>query len=188
MSSSKPRHGDPVVIILKNEFGETEGVPTRQFQQFLDELSEDDDSGDLDTDDLRQGITLLFSQMGQVLALNSQKEKDIKAQRQTISELQSRIGLLNSLAGSIKDLSAISVSGNFTTTGDQIIICTNTSSITITLNATPKDKEEVHIIRQNTGAVTVSGAINGDTSLTIGNRYSSPHLVFTLAANEWSII
>ena len=88
----------------------------------------------------------------------------------------------------IKETEVIATSTDFTTTGSQIIICTNTAAITITLNATPDDAEQVHIVRQNTGAVAVSGAINGDTSLTIGNRYSSPHLVFTIDADEWNII
>lgn len=45
-SSSKPRHGDPVVIVVKNEFGETEGIPTRQFQQYLDELDKESEQSD----------------------------------------------------------------------------------------------------------------------------------------------
>lgn len=87
-----------------------------------------------------------------------------------------------------RETEVISASAAFTTTGSQIIICTNTAAITITLNDNPDDGEQVHIVRQNTGAVTVSGDINGDTSLTIGQRYSSPHLVFTIDAGEWSII
>lgn len=39
-TSSKPRHGDPVVQVSKNELGETVGIPTRQFQEFLDEIDE----------------------------------------------------------------------------------------------------------------------------------------------------
>ncbi|MBL4940911.1 MAG: hypothetical protein JKY81_04535 [Colwellia sp.] len=82
----------------------------------------------------------------------------------------------------------ITASSNTTTTGDQVVICTNTSSITVTLNATPEDGEAVHIKRQNTGAVTVSGDIDGSTTLVIGLRYSSPHLVYTVDAGEWSIV
>lgn len=86
------------------------------------------------------------------------------------------------------EVEVIGITASFTTTGDQIIICANTSDITVTLNATPGDGEKLHIKRQNTGAVTVAGDIDGDTSLIIGNRYSSPHLVFTVSAGEWSII
>ena len=132
MSSSKPRHGDPIATVETNEFNEPEIIPTRQFQQYLDEL--DADGSDTDTDGLRQGLSLLVSQMGQVLALNVQKEKDIKAQRQTISELNSRIGLLNSLVGDFDKLSFVEVNTDYTTTGSQVIICTNTAPIDITLN------------------------------------------------------
>ncbi len=82
----------------------------------------------------------------------------------------------------------LSTSSNLTTTGQQIIICTNTSPITITLNTTPADGEQLHIKMQNTGTVTVSGDIDGETSKDIIFRYDSPHIVFTVDAGEWSII
>jgi len=82
----------------------------------------------------------------------------------------------------------IPVSGDYTTTGSQIVICTNTASITVTLNPSPDDGEEVHIKRQNTGTVTVSGDIDGDSSKDIIFRYDSPHLVYTVEADEWSIV
>lgn len=85
-------------------------------------------------------------------------------------------------------LEVVSTSADYTTTGNQIIICTNTSDITITLNATPEDTEQVHIVRQNAGGVTISGTINGQSSLVIGQRYSSPHLIYTIDGGEWSII
>ena len=39
-STSKPRHGDPIAIITVDSLTgkQTVAVPTRQFQQFLDEL------------------------------------------------------------------------------------------------------------------------------------------------------
>jgi len=85
-------------------------------------------------------------------------------------------------------LEVITANANFTTTGNQILICTNTAAITITLNANPDDGEQVHIKRQNAGGVKVVGAIDGATTKTIGVRYSSPHLIYTIDANEWSII
>ena len=81
----------------------------------------------------------------------------------------------------------ISVSADFTTTGSQIVVCTNASDITITLNATPDDGEGLHIKRQN-GGVFVSGLIDGTTGKRIRRRYDSPHLVFTVAAGEWSVV
>lgn len=82
----------------------------------------------------------------------------------------------------------VSTSTDYTTKGNEIIICTNTTDITITLNSTPEDTEQVHVVRQNTGGVTISGTINGDSTLQIGQRYSSPHLVYTIDGGEWSII
>lgn len=40
MPTSKPRHGDPVVEVVDDESGNKVIVPTRQFQQFLDELDQ----------------------------------------------------------------------------------------------------------------------------------------------------
>lgn len=85
-------------------------------------------------------------------------------------------------------LNVVSTSADYTTTGNEIIICTNTNDITITLNVSPEDTEQVHIVRQNVGGVTISGTINGQSSLVIGQRYSSPHLVYTNDGGEWSII
>ena len=82
----------------------------------------------------------------------------------------------------------LAISGDYTTTGDQIIICANTSSITVTLNPSPQDGEEVHVKRQNTGAVVISGDIDGQTSITPVIRYDSPHLVYTIDADEWSFV
>jgi len=46
MSSSKPRHGDPIATAQKNEFDETEIIPTRQFQQFLDEIDQESEEAE----------------------------------------------------------------------------------------------------------------------------------------------
>ena len=117
-----------------------------------------------------------------------------------VSELISGASLADELVGELEidmdlitphidmGVEVISTGTDFTTTGDQVIICTNTLAVTITLNPTPDDGESVHIKRQNTGTVTVSGSVDGGTTLAIGGRYSAPHLIFTLAAGEWSII
>ena len=105
---------------------------------------------------------------------------------ETIEELEVDLAFI--IPSPDKETEVITASVDFTTTGSQVIICTNTAAITITLNANPDDGEQVHIKRQNIGSVTVSGDIDGRTSLTIGQRYSSPHLIFTVDAGEWSII
>lgn len=40
MPTSKPRHGDPIVEVVDDELGGKLIVPTRQFQQFLDEIDQ----------------------------------------------------------------------------------------------------------------------------------------------------
>lgn len=88
----------------------------------------------------------------------------------------------------ISELEVIPTATSFTTTGSQVIICTNTTPITITLNSTPDQVESVNIVRQGAGAITISGSVNGASSINILSRYDSPHLIFTIEAGEWSII
>jgi len=88
----------------------------------------------------------------------------------------------------LEPIEVVTTSVDLTTTGSQVVICTNTSAITITLNANPDDGEQLHIKRQNTGSINVSGAIDGDTLKSIAKRYDSPHLIFTIDAGEWSIV
>ena len=101
-----------------------------------------------------------------------------------IEELQHQIATFSPL----KEFESISTSTAFTTTGDQIVICTNTTPVTHPLNAAPDDGEEVIFKRQNTGSVTISGTIDGASSITLLSRYDAPHLVFSVDAGEWSIV
>ena len=77
------------------------------------------------------------------------------------------------------------VAGNV---GEEIIICTNTSPITVTLPTIPKNGQIVVVKRQGAGGVTVSGTIDGAQDLIIRNRYEAPQLVYSNAASEWSKI
>ena len=92
--------------------------------------------------------------------------------------------------GQIGDLSfdVVVVTSNYTTTGNEIVICNNTTPIEITLNLTPKDREAVHVVKQNTGSVNVIGTALGDTSLTIGTRYSSPHFTYIQEISSWVVL
>lgn len=89
-----------------------------------------------------------------------------------------------------EEFEVLTVTASFTTTGNQIIICNNTSAITITLNATPDDGERVYIKKANLGAVTFASAdnIDGAASKAIISRYDCPLVVFTIGVDEWSII
>ncbi len=112
--------------------------------------------------------------------------EDTSTNAETLEEFEVDLSLL--IPPQVIGKEVISTSSDFTTTGEQIIICTNTAAITITLNANPGDGEQVHIKRQNTGRVDVAGEIDGDTIKSITLRYDSPHLIFTVDAGEWSVI
>ena len=88
-----------------------------------------------------------------------------------------------------KSFEVIAVTADHTTSGNEILICNNASIITVTLNATPDDEEEV-IIKRRGATVKVAAVkeIDGETNKTIAIRYDSPHLIFTAEANEYSII
>jgi hypothetical protein len=80
---------------------------------------------------------------------------------------------------------ALEVNGDITSAGFQTFICTNTTAITITLNTRPSDGETVHVkVRDAQG--TISGAIDGTTSLVLATQYDSATLVYL--SGEWSVI
>jgi len=81
------------------------------------------------------------------------------------------------------------VSSDYTTAKDRVLICTNTTPITITLNSSPDNAESLKIKRTNALVTLVSNTgIDGSSSVDILNKYDSPHIVYTEVANEWSIV
>ena len=84
-------------------------------------------------------------------------------------------------------ISVITITADYTSFGNEIIICANTLPITITLNPSPLNGEQVHIKRTEE-LVTVNGDIDGDTSKNIVLKYDAPALVFTDTIAEWSIV
>ena len=77
---------------------------------------------------------------------------------------------------------------SYSTTGKyqhEIVVCTNTSGITITMQAIVEGKE-VTVIRAGTGAVTVDGNgtnITGAATQVIPVQYDAPHMIAT--SSEW---
>jgi hypothetical protein len=89
-----------------------------------------------------------------------------------------------------KDFKVLEITANYTTSGQEIIICNNTTAITVTMRSSPNDKEEVHIIRKS-GPVNFisSDGVNGSTTaIPILSQNDAPHLIYTSIASEWSII
>ena len=159
MAITPPRRG---------EFLTADGQPTHRFITWIESLT---------------------AQSNEVTSEVSETSELISSDSGVVEEVE---GLGNELAlltpPQIEETEVIATSTDFTTTGSQIIICTNTGSIDITLNPNPDDGEQLHIKMQNTGRVNVIGEIDGDTKKAIVLRYDSPHLIFTIDAGEWSII
>ena len=76
----------------------------------------------------------------------------------------------------------------YTTTGYQFITCLNSADGVITLNTSPEDGEDVLVWRAGDGNITVSGSINGSSSVIIRQKYDSPHFKFSASANQWAIV
>lgn len=86
----------------------------------------------------------------------------------------------------------VSTSANYTTIGDQVIICTD--ALTVTLNDKPDDQERAKVIIAN-GDVTVNGngrLINKEADVTIifKNLVTTATLdiIYIIELDEWFII
>lgn len=77
------------------------------------------------------------------------------------------------------------ISGNYTTTGNQIIICNNTTAIDVTLEVAATTGTEVHIKRTN-AVVDVIGTVDGQSPTRLNLRYYSMHLIHN--GTNWSQI
>lgn len=89
-----------------------------------------------------------------------------------------------------KVFDVIALTADHTTSGNEILICNNTSLITVTCNTMPDDEEEIIIKRRGVEVdVIASKGIDGETiKKRIVTKYDSPHLIFTGEADEYSII
>ena len=100
--------------------------------------------------------------------------------------IELQMGAASPLTG--KKLTVVAITANYTSRGGEIIICANTSAVTITLLSSPNNLDEVIVKRQNTGAVTISGTVDGMSSFPLVSRYDAPSMIFTTAAGEYSIV
>lgn len=83
----------------------------------------------------------------------------------------------------------VSVSADYSTAGDQTIICINADPATVYLNNTPEDLEEVTVQRSR-ATVTVDGngkQIIGDGTVVMNTQYSSLVFVYSADIDEWVI-
>jgi hypothetical protein len=77
----------------------------------------------------------------------------------------------------IDDIYVHSISSNYTTIGNELIQVS--AACTVTLNATPKFKELVSVQSIGNFLVTISGTINGQSSLIIHHAYDLITIEYT---------
>ena len=159
----------------RGEFLTADGQPTLRFITWIESLTTISNTTTDTTD--------ILSSLSPGIAANVALEK-----RVSDLEILLDMGIGGALSNFIKDFNIVTVTANYTTTGNEIIVCNNTTAIDITLNTGPADKESVHVIRQNTGPVNVLGPALGDTSLTIGSRYWSPHFTYIQELSTWVVV
>lgn len=117
---------------------------------------------------------------GEDLVDNTQQEVTSSSSR--ISRNAAKINALEKVAFDVEIITS-----DFTTSRNQIVVCKNTSAITVTLDPLAIEEDQVHIKRkQNAARVTVVGLIDGKTSTIINIKKFSLHLVFD--GTEWSQI
>lgn len=139
--------------------------------------------------DNKQLISEVMAQTGRIISDNSSLFKDAKDRDQLIAELIAREGDASSFKSRInkrefKEVNLGAAVTAYTTTRNEIINCDNTSSLTVTLNASPWSLQEVKVKRRS-AAVRVSGTIDGATFIDIGAVYDAPTFIFGNLISEW---
>ncbi len=84
----------------------------------------------------------------------------------------------------------IAASADYTTTDNDVVICTNSVAITVSLNPEPNDLEFVTVKRAN-AKVAINGngkTIDGESQVVLSRKYTGLDLVYTVEADSWSIV
>ena len=92
-----------------------------------------------------------------------------------------RLDLLNKRVPQL-DQDNTPVTASATVRNGDVVVCTNTSAITITLPIAPDLNSRIEVIRAGTGAVTIGGngeTILGETTQTIPLQYDSANMLYT---------
>lgn len=110
-------------------------------------------------------------------------ESGEQTQTATSSRVSRNAAKINALE--LKEFEVINTTSNLTTEPNQIIICRNTTPITITLDSQAVIEDEVHIKRRD-ATISVVGSIDGFANRTINVKNYSMHLVFD--GTDWSEI
>jgi hypothetical protein len=187
---------DKIIPPRRGEFLTPDGVATNRFNEYLERITSLTNIVSDNTESIAgfnvaasagSALSKRISDLESLAGVNAASSA-VSALSKRIDDLVLLVGLMPNLSGFARQLTVISVSADYTSVGNEIIICTNATPITITLNSTANDLDEIKIVRQGVGLVTVSGPVNGGTEFPLVSRYDAPAMIFTVEAGEYSII
>jgi hypothetical protein len=174
------------------------GSPTRRFSEYLERLASSVNSGSSEFEIFASlnisaaSIAALSKQIQDLdLAPDLSATSQIASLKKQIADLEQLITL--SMSGQLssfqQELKVVTITANYTSNGNEIIICNNTSKITVTMTASPPNGSRTYIKRANAIVdVTATKGIDGKTTKKIINKYDSPLLVYTSQIDEYSVI
>ena len=82
------------------------------------------------------------------------------------------------------------VTSNYSVSNDDVVICNNTSRITITLPANPDDQQLVAVKRASF-EIIIDGngkTIDGSDTITVNRKYTTLDIIYTVETDSWHII
>lgn len=129
------------------------------------QVTEDVETLQTATTDLTQEQAVLQLELGNT-------QQDIVSIEQTVTTITQSLAVVSE------------VTGDTATSGNLILVCTNTTPATITLNTSAPDGEQV-TIKARDATVTITGTIDGSTSNSLTTGQSIRLIYF---GSEWSQI
>lgn len=128
------------------------------------------------------------------LADTPAKQNDVKTLHMFLYLLREQVGGdlgLADLSDAIRDLQALAIlpvvttAINYTTTGSVKVNCT--ALLTVTLNVSPSDGERVRVQPTGNFDITVSGTINGESSMIVSHEYDLVEFTYHSDLLEWRV-
>ena len=144
----------------RNEFLTRLGVSTQRFAEYLENLAQ---SSNTSEDEIARIFELL----------TGFNEFDDLVSPDAVEQIKS---------------DTVVASSDYTTLGDQVVICT--SSIAVTLNDEPEDQELVKVIVTN-GKVNINAngkTINNESDAIIRRNNTTWDIMYVLDIDEWRVI
>jgi len=166
-----------IIAPRRGQFLTENGLPTQRFVEYLEALATQTNDTTTQSD-----VFSALSNSSYAIAALTKKINDIELQFSFANEAK-----FSNLETKRK---IVTVTSNYTTKGNELVVVNSPSLVTITLNPNANRKESVQIIRFGAGGVNVTATklINGAVLKTIFRRYTSPNHVFIPDVDSWVVI